>query len=169
MLGKTLSRRTAAAAAGLALATSLWVTGAVGAAQAAPTPGTAGGSGGQTAPAAQAPAPAAGAPAASAPAASAPAATETTPVAATPATADAAAAKFSGRVIARIGLKARQEPRLGSPVVALLQYQQVIGIDCKVNGDDVGGNKLWYRLAGYKSAYAAARYVTNIGAVPGWC
>ncbi|WP_206320720.1 hypothetical protein [Streptomyces zingiberis] len=46
-----------------------------------------------------------------------------------------------------------------------LAYGQQVGLICKVVGQNVDGNNLWYLLRD-RPGYAAARYVQNTGTVP---
>jgi len=76
---------------------------------------------------------------------------------------------YKGRVIARTGLLVRNAPSTSARVVGSLRYHQVVDISCKVTGQWVNGNHIWYRLPSGHWAYASARYIANIGPAPMWC
>lgn len=99
---------------------------------------------------------------------------------AAPATAPAASVRtipgdndlYQGQVIARTGLNIRARATTNSAVVGgPIRYGTVIRIRCKVVGQNVDGNRLWYKLADarYPNGYVAARYVDNIGRAPSYC
>jgi uncharacterized protein YraI len=75
---------------------------------------------------------------------------------------------YWGKVIARTGLNVRSGPSTHYRVVGSLHNGQVVGIKCKVNGQNIDGNPRWYKLY-YRTGWVAARYVENIGAAPSWC
>jgi hypothetical protein len=79
---------------------------------------------------------------------------------------------YQGQVIARTGLNIRARPTTNSAVVGgPIRYGTVIRIRCKVVGQNIDGNRLWYRLADarYPVGWVAARYVDNIGRAPAYC
>jgi hypothetical protein len=79
---------------------------------------------------------------------------------------------YQGQVIARTGLNIRARATTNSAVVGgPIRYGTVIRIRCKVVGQNVDGNRLWYRLADarYPNGYVSARYVDNIGRAPSYC
>ncbi|MCX5384106.1 SH3 domain-containing protein [Streptomyces sp. NBC_00083] len=86
------------------------------------------------------------------------------PAAQTAGTAPAAAP--TGRVVANGGLWVHQEANTTSKRLTLLPNGTITALQCKKNGQDVGGNKLWYRLGAGKSGWVAARYVQNLAPVP---
>ncbi|MEU6868235.1 SH3 domain-containing protein [Streptomyces sp. NPDC046876] len=51
-----------------------------------------------------------------------------------------------GKVVARGSLKVRSRPSTNAPVVGLLQSEQKVAILCKIRGEKVDGNDIWYRL-----------------------
>lgn len=74
-----------------------------------------------------------------------------------------------GRVIANGGLRVRTDPLLSSGTSGLIPQGNVIPIDCKVRGDNVDGNNLWYALPGVGNEWVSARYVANVGPAPAYC
>jgi hypothetical protein len=79
---------------------------------------------------------------------------------------------YRGRVIARTGLKVRTGPGVNYPAKPpAVPYGTVVRIECKVEGGNVGGNRLWYKLkdSRFSRGYVAARYVENVGAAPHRC
>ncbi|GAA2400430.1 hypothetical protein GCM10010420_28890 [Streptomyces glaucosporus] len=83
-----------------------------------------------------------------------------------------AADSYRGRVIARSGLNVRTHPNTRSRVINTLPYGKIVHIECKVRGENVNGNNLWYKLdRDYHrhNGWVSARYVTNIGPAPHFC
>jgi uncharacterized protein YraI len=78
---------------------------------------------------------------------------------------------YKGKVIARTGLNVRTGPSTHYRVVDTLPSGAVVGIKCKVNGQNVGGNPRWYKLndGRYVDGFSAARYIANIGPAPKYC
>lgn len=77
-----------------------------------------------------------------------------------------AAAEPTGRVVSRLSLSIREQPTSNSRYLGAVQPGAVIALHCKVVGQNVGGNNLWYLLGNGRPGYVAARYVQNLGAVP---
>lgn len=72
-----------------------------------------------------------------------------------------------GKVIAKPSLIKRTKPTTKSAAKGTIKHGTKIGILCKIAGQKVGGNKLWYQLT--DGRWVTARYVDNIGKVPGYC
>ncbi|MFJ2211121.1 SH3 domain-containing protein [Streptomyces sp. NPDC101062] len=100
-----------------------------------------------------------------------------TPATATPATATLAspappvaapapAAEPKGRVVSRLTLSIRERPTANSGYLGGIQPGTVIALSCKVVGQNVDGNNLWYLLGNGRPGYVAARYVENLSPVP---
>ncbi|MFJ1747545.1 SH3 domain-containing protein [Streptomyces sp. NPDC088116] len=70
-----------------------------------------------------------------------------------------------GKVVSRIALHIRERPTSDSPSPGLLPPGTIVALRCKVVGQDVGGNDLWYRLGGGRTGYVAARFVENLSPV----
>ncbi|MFG2718946.1 SH3 domain-containing protein [Streptomyces sp. NPDC048416] len=82
-------------------------------------------------------------------------------------TADAApAAQPTGRIVANGGLWVHQEANTTSKRITLLPQGTIAALQCKKAGQNVDGNKLWYRLGAGKPGWVAARYVQNLAPVP---
>ncbi len=91
-------------------------------------------------------------------------------VAGTATAADSAWSKdYKGRVTANGGLNVRTRPTTDSRIVGSNPTGRVVTIECKVNGDNVGGNRIWYKLTNAPRGYSSARYIDNIGQAPKWC
>ncbi|MEU9101377.1 SH3 domain-containing protein [Streptomyces sp. NPDC048361] len=78
----------------------------------------------------------------------------------------APAAGPTGRIVANGGLWVHQEANTTSKRITWLPNGTVTALQCKKTGQDVDGNKLWYRLGAGKSGWVAARYVQNLAPVP---
>lgn len=78
---------------------------------------------------------------------------------------------YQGQVIARTGLNIRAQATTNSTDRGTIRYGTVIRISCKVVGQNIDGNRLWYKLADARFArgYVSARYVDNIGRAPEYC
>ncbi|MGC4916559.1 SH3 domain-containing protein [Streptomyces albogriseolus] len=66
-------------------------------------------------------------------------------------------------------LALRSAPNRGSQVIRYAHKGDVVSIFCKVPGDHVDGNPLWYLLTDGTWAWGPARYIDNIGPAPRWC
>ncbi|GGQ26154.1 SH3 domain-containing protein [Streptomyces mutabilis] len=66
-------------------------------------------------------------------------------------------------------LALRTSPTRGSQVIRYAHRGETVHIYCKVPGDKVKGNPLWYLLTDGTWAWGAARYIDNIGPAPRWC
>jgi len=86
-------------------------------------------------------------------------------IAATPAQ---AADGAEGKVTAT-SLTVRYGPTTASKARGSFKQGQIIPLHCKIRGTSVGGNDIWYALPPTLNEWVSARYVTNVGAVPGWC
>jgi hypothetical protein len=76
------------------------------------------------------------------------------------------AAEPTGRVVSRLPLSIRQKPTTNSRYLGSFKPGTVIRLHCKVVGQNVDGNKLWYLLGNGRPGYVAARYVQNLSYVP---
>jgi hypothetical protein len=77
-----------------------------------------------------------------------------------------AAAEPRGRVISRLPLSIRERATSDSRYLGAFPSGAVISLHCKVVGQKVEGNNLWYQLGNGHPGYVAARYVQNLSAVP---
>ncbi|WP_328332571.1 MULTISPECIES: SH3 domain-containing protein [unclassified Streptomyces] len=82
-------------------------------------------------------------------------------------TAPAAMSLFKGRVISRTGVLVRSGPSQRFRVVGSYSFNSIVPIVCKVRGQNVQGNDLWYKTP--KGNFVSARYIANIGAIPHFC
>lgn len=64
-------------------------------------------------------------------------------------------------------LVAREAPTTRARSQGVLPRGEELDILCKLHGQRVGGNDLWYNLP--LGLWVSASYVANIGAAPGWC
>ncbi|WP_327697659.1 SH3 domain-containing protein [Streptomyces sp. NBC_00459] len=76
---------------------------------------------------------------------------------------------YKGIVIANGGLRLRSAPNRGSAIIRVAPQGSIVNIFCKVGGENVDGNSLWYLLTDGTWAWGAARYIDNIGAAPRFC
>ncbi|NEA96417.1 SH3 domain-containing protein [Actinospica acidiphila] len=76
--------------------------------------------------------------------------------------------RYRGVVTAQ-KLALRSAPNRGSQVIRYAHKGEVVSIFCKVPGDKVDGNPLWYLLTDGTWAWGPARYIDNIGPAPRWC
>ncbi|MBR7675661.1 SH3 domain-containing protein, partial [Streptomyces daliensis] len=76
-----------------------------------------------------------------------------------------ASALPQGKVVSRITLNIREKPTTRSAYLGGLKPGTVVALYCKVRGQNVDGNNLWYLLGGPKPGYVAARYVKNLSHV----
>jgi uncharacterized protein YraI len=74
-------------------------------------------------------------------------------------------ARFRGRTTA--ALIQRTGPTRAASSAGTVPRGAALVIVCKLRGQDVNGNALWYSLA--NGRWVSARYVTNVGQAPGWC
>ncbi|MET7639958.1 SH3 domain-containing protein [Streptomyces sp. NPDC005438] len=79
--------------------------------------------------------------------------------------APAAPAKPYGTVTTQNGTNVRAYPSTDSSVKDVLEYKEQVGLDCKVNAQNIQGNTVWYKLRG-SERWVSARYVDNTGSVP---
>ncbi|MEW1866149.1 SH3 domain-containing protein [Streptomyces sp. NPDC088194] len=77
-----------------------------------------------------------------------------------------AAAEPQGKVISRLPLTIREMATSNSRSLGSFQPGTVIWLHCKVVGQNVEGNKLWYKLGNGRAGYVSARYVQNLAVVP---
>ncbi|MGP9023108.1 SH3 domain-containing protein [Streptomyces sp. BR1] len=78
----------------------------------------------------------------------------------------APAAEPTGKVVANGGLWTHQASNTASKRLGLLPEGAVVALQCKKAGENVDGNKLWYKIGAGKPGWVAARYVRNLAPVP---
>ncbi|MEV6669053.1 SH3 domain-containing protein [Streptomyces sp. NPDC051162] len=76
-----------------------------------------------------------------------------------------AAVAPKGKVVSRLPLSIREQPKSASTFLGALKPGTVVELSCKKHGQNIAGNDLWYLLAS-KPGYVAARYVENLSPVP---
>ena len=74
-------------------------------------------------------------------------------------------ARFTGTTTT--ALTQRTGPTRAAAAAGTLARGTKVSIVCKLPGQPVAGNALWYSLT--NGRWVAARYVSNVGAAPGWC
>ncbi|MEU6813542.1 SH3 domain-containing protein [Streptomyces sp. NPDC046860] len=77
--------------------------------------------------------------------------------------------RYDGVVTAKGGIWLRDRPDRGTRRVRFAAQGEHVSIYCKVAGDRVDGNPLWYLLTDGTWAWASARYIGNVGPAPRWC
>lgn len=70
-----------------------------------------------------------------------------------------------GTVIAHTGVNTHTQPTSNSAITGTLRDEERVALDCKVRGQNVDGNDIWYRLR-FRTGWVTARYVVNTGTVP---
>lgn len=81
------------------------------------------------------------------------------------ATATTSAAYVNGKVVSSVPLRIRSSATTNSTALGSYAPGTIVKISCKVHGQNVAGNDLWYKLYN-RSGWLAARYVQNLGTVP---
>ncbi|MGW1374301.1 SH3 domain-containing protein [Streptomyces sp. NPDC002446] len=76
---------------------------------------------------------------------------------------------YEGHVVAKEGLVVRTGPSKHYRVVGSKQYGTVVGIVCRVNGQRVEGNPVWYKLSDSSYAWSSERHIVHDGEEPRWC
>jgi hypothetical protein len=74
-----------------------------------------------------------------------------------------------GRVVARHSVVIRSGPSTRYRAVGHLNGGRIVQIVCKVRGQRVRGNAIWYKLDTRQREWVSASYVKNMGRVPRWC
>jgi hypothetical protein len=77
-----------------------------------------------------------------------------------------AAAEPRGKVVSRLPLSIRAMATSNSRYLGAFQPGTVIWLHCKVVGQNVEGNKIWYKLGNVRPGDVSARYVQNLSVVP---
>jgi uncharacterized protein YraI len=75
---------------------------------------------------------------------------------------------YRGKVVSKINLTTRLVPTTASEAIGSAKPGQRVHLFCKVRGNSVDGNNIWYAYPG-ANKWVSARYVANIGAAPRWC
>ncbi|WP_326796523.1 SH3 domain-containing protein [Streptomyces sp. NBC_01808] len=70
-----------------------------------------------------------------------------------------------GVVIAKPGVLIRSQPTTASHEKGFIPRGEIVWIECKVEGQDVFGNSLWYKI-GSHNGFVAARWVKNVDHIP---
>ncbi|WBB58634.1 SH3 domain-containing protein [Streptomyces sp. WMMC500] len=70
-----------------------------------------------------------------------------------------------GVVIAKPGVLIREQPTTASRQKGFIPRGEIVWIDCKVEGQDVFGNSLWYKIKSH-NGFVAARWVKNVDHIP---
>lgn len=86
----------------------------------------------------------------------------------TQATQASAASTPMGQIVGT-SLYARQAPSTHARATFLYSKGEYVPLGCKVRGPSVGGNTLWYTIAGSNDRWLSARYVRNVGPAPEYC
>jgi uncharacterized protein YraI len=82
-----------------------------------------------------------------------------------PAATPKAAAQPKGKVVSKVALSVRSGASTSTKRLGTVAPGAVIALQCKVVGQNVDGNRLWYRLGAGKAGYVSARYVQNLSTV----
>lgn len=73
--------------------------------------------------------------------------------------------RFVGRTTTAV--RKRVAPTTAAASAGTLGKGAGVDIICKLDGQNIDGNKRWYYLT--NGRWVAARYVANVGRAPGWC
>ena len=76
-----------------------------------------------------------------------------------------AGAEPHGQVTSHLPLSIREHATSNFRPLGSLPSGAVVSIRCKVVGQNVDGNRLWYRLGNGRLGYVSARYVDNLSPV----
>ncbi|WP_419995031.1 SH3 domain-containing protein [Streptomyces boninensis] len=71
----------------------------------------------------------------------------------------------NGKVVSHTTLNVRGKPSTHSPIIDKLPPGKLIDIECKAYGQNIGGNRIWYKLKG-RPGWVPARYVKNLKPIP---
>ncbi|GAB7031036.1 hypothetical protein AB0G35_34980 [Streptomyces sp. NPDC021749] len=74
-----------------------------------------------------------------------------------------------GRVVAKDGLVVRTGPSNDYRAVGAKRYGSTVGIVCRVNGQRVKGNPVWYKLSDASYAWSSERGIVSEGVEARWC
>ncbi|MFE1175626.1 hypothetical protein [Streptomyces sp. NPDC058773] len=77
--------------------------------------------------------------------------------------------EYEGRVVAKEGLVLRTGPSTEFRAIGLKEYGAVVGITCRLNGQSVEGNPVWFRLSDASYVWSSTRDIVNDGEDPRWC
>ncbi|MGW3010204.1 hypothetical protein ACWC9R_15410 [Streptomyces sp. NPDC001219] len=78
-------------------------------------------------------------------------------------------AEYEGRVVAKEGLVLRTGPSTDFSAIGLKEYGDVVGITCRLKGQRVEGNPVWYKLSDASYVWSSKRDIVNDGDAPRWC
>jgi hypothetical protein len=73
------------------------------------------------------------------------------------------------KVTARGGLALHARPDRASRVLRVAREGETVRVRCRATGENVYGNRLWYRLADGSWTWGATRFIDNAGPAPRWC
>ncbi|MGW7021371.1 hypothetical protein OG754_13515 [Streptomyces decoyicus] len=78
-------------------------------------------------------------------------------------------AAHEARVVAEEGLVLRAGPSTQYRAIGSEEYGTVVGIVCRVKGESIEGNPVWYKLGDASYVWSSARDIVNDGEEPRWC
>jgi uncharacterized protein YraI len=78
--------------------------------------------------------------------------------------------EYTGRVSSSTALAVRSGPNTANAKVSSIPRGATMSIVCKVDSQNIDGNRRWYQLTGDGGGqWVSARYVANVGAAPPYC
>ncbi|GAA5614378.1 hypothetical protein CP981_26520 [Streptomyces platensis] len=77
--------------------------------------------------------------------------------------------EYEGRVVAKEGLVLRTGPSTEFRAIGLKEYGSVVGISCRLNGQLIEDNPVWYKLSDASYVWSSTRHIVNDGEDPRWC
>ncbi|MEU4847794.1 SH3 domain-containing protein [Streptomyces gilvosporeus] len=70
-----------------------------------------------------------------------------------------------GVITASGGLNLRQDPSTDAMIQGHFRHQARVGLKCKVRGQSIGGNSIWYLIRDREDTWVSAKHVNNSGNV----
>lgn len=83
---------------------------------------------------------------------------------------DGSLAPYEAHIVARAGVALRTGPSYEFSAVGSKDYGAVVGIVCRLNGQKVHGNRVWYKLSDSSYVWSSERHIVRVGTEPPrWC
>ncbi|GGN47908.1 hypothetical protein GCM10012285_34270 [Streptomyces kronopolitis] len=83
---------------------------------------------------------------------------------------DGSLAPYEAHIVAKAGVVLRTGPSYEFSAVGSKGYGAVVGIACRLNGQKVEGNRVWYKLSDSSYVWSSERHIVRVGTEPPrWC
>lgn len=83
---------------------------------------------------------------------------------------DDSLAPYEAHIVARAGVVLRTGPSNEYRAVGSKGYGAVVGIVCRLNGQKIEGNRVWYKLSDSSYVWSSQRHIVRVGEEPPrWC